>query len=456
MSEDTKKLFAERLGRYQTAIALEPTDRVPIATGSNYFAEVYSGNTNQETIYNSEKWLQAEVTFARDFPEVDVLRNNRIWGPLFDAVDLKTYRLPGRDLPPRSQFQFVEEEYMKADEYDLLIDNPVKFMFETWLPRILGEFRERGSIRSYMAFLKGGMAQMMTGQIMRNRSIHLQDEVGMPQPMTGFFLAPFDVLADAMRGLTGALMDTYRQPEKIIAACDVLSYEMANLALATADPFKRYPIFVPTHKATFMSPQQFDRFYWPSFKKTLEILIQAGHTIRAYLEGDWGRHWHHMLELPKGKVLCDIDNQGDIFKAKEEIGHHQCIAGGIKDSQFILGTAEEMRQQVKILCETVGQGGGFIISGGCNFPYTAKPENLRALIDAVLKYGVYDTSIKPQPKETKPTSPEIQAFQYPKMVTPWAVKRSELGGVQGDEDLVRQPWEMLESMAYIWLWQWVL
>jgi hypothetical protein len=104
----------------------------------------------------------------------------------------------------------------------------------------------------------------------------------------------------------------------------------------------------------------------------------------------------------------------------------------------------------------VGQGGGFIISGGCNFPYTAKPENLRALIDAVLKYGVYDTSIKPQPKETKPALAEIRAFKYPKMVTPWAVKRSELGGVQGDEDLIRQPWEMLESMAYIWLWQWVL
>ena len=79
MSEDIKQLFDERLGRYQAAIALEPTDRVPIATGSNYFAEVYTGNTNQETIYNAEKWLQAEIAFCRDFPEIDVLRNNRIW-----------------------------------------------------------------------------------------------------------------------------------------------------------------------------------------------------------------------------------------------------------------------------------------------------------------------------------------------------------------------------------------
>jgi hypothetical protein len=202
-----------------------------------------------------------------------------------------------------------------------------------------------------------------------------------------------------------------------------------------------------------MSPAQFEKFYWPSFKKTLEILIGAGHTVRAYLEGNWGAHWHHMLELPRGKVLCDIDNQGDIFKVKKEIGHHQCIAGGIKDSQFILGTPEEMRHHVKHLCETVGKGGGYIISGGCNIPYTTKPENFRAMIDAVMEYGVYDEGIKPQPRAAAPGG-KVEAFQFPKMVTPWAVKRAELAGVKGDEDLIRRPWELLESMAYVWLWQW--
>ena len=67
MNTEIKQLFEERLGRYQAAIALEPTDRVPIATGSNYFAEIYSGNTKQETIYDSEKWLKGEEAFLRDF-----------------------------------------------------------------------------------------------------------------------------------------------------------------------------------------------------------------------------------------------------------------------------------------------------------------------------------------------------------------------------------------------------
>lgn len=456
MSEDMQKLYEERLGRYQATIALEPADRMPVASGSNYFAEVYSGNTNQETIYDSEKWLKAEETFIRDFPEVDVLRNNRIWAPLYDAVGCKTYKLPGRDLPPRSQFQFVEDEYMKADEYDLLIKSPVEFMLERFIPRVLGDTAERGSARSYMAFLKGGMAQVMMSQVMRNRSIYLQNNLGMPQPMTGAFLAPFDVLADAMRGLKGILTDIFRRPDKVVEACDVIVHEIANFALSTADPLKRYPIFVPTHKACFMSPKQFDTFYWPSFKKTMEILIEAGYTVRAYLEGDWGVHWHHMLELPKGKVLCDIDNQGDIFKAKEEIGHHQCLAGGIPDSMFILGTPREMRERVKLLCETVGKDGGIMINGGCNIPYDTRPENYRAMIDAILEYGRYDGGIKPKPKQAQPGPAVISGLNRQRMVTPWEVKLADLGGVQGDEALIRRPWEMFESMGYNWLWQWVM
>lgn len=453
IAEPMKQMYDERLGRYQAAISLEPTDRIPIAAGTNNFAESYGGNNNQQTIYDPDQWLRSELAFCRDFPEFDVLRNNRLYAPVYDAVDFKTFQLPGRELPTNIQFQFLEAEYMLADDYDALIENPVRFWFDRILPRVLGEFKERGSIRSYIAFLKAGMVSVQAAQIMRNRSQVLQAERGMPQPMMGAFRAPFDALADGLRGLTASLMDCYKRPAKVVAACEVLVDEMVNLALAGADPLKRYPIFVPTHKAVFMSPQQFAKFYWPSFKQVCERLIEAGYSIRAYLEGDWTPYWHHLLELPKGKVLCDIDNQSDIQRAKKDLGHHQCICGGVHDSQFILGTPDEMRRHVKHLCETVGQGGGYMIGGGCHIPYAAKRENLRAMVEAVMEYGVYDRKLKPQPKQAPAGT--IDKAKFPRMVTPWAAKKAELGPVQGDESLIRAPWEALEAKAYTWLWQWM-
>ena len=186
----------------------------------------------------------------------------------------------------------------------------------------------------------------------------------------------------------------------------------------------------------------------------LEKLIAAGHTVRAYLEGNWAPYWHHMLELPKGKVLCDIDNEGDIVKAKKEIGHHQCICGGVKDSQWILSTPAQMKDHVKELIDNLAPGGGWIIGGGCNIPYGAKPENVRAMVDTVIEHGKYDSSCRPKQKAALPS--QLDLSSYPKVYTPWSVRKAELGGViQGDEDLIRKPWEQYEAMAYGWLWQWI-
>lgn len=451
--EEARTLFDRRLGRYQAAIALEPVDRMPIACGSNYFAEVYSGNTHQTTLYDPEKWLEAEKLFARDFPEIDVLRDNRVYGPFYDAVGCSNYRLPGRDLPPNTWFQFVERENMKPDEYGRLTEAPTRFMVERFLPRILGDLAEPGSLRAQVALLKGGMAFMQMAQVMRNRTVRLQEDCGMPQPMAGFFLAPFDMIADGLRGLNGVVMDMFRRPRELRAACDALADEMVNLALAMADPLRRWPIFVPTHKPMFLSPAQFDEFYWPSFKRVLTTLIGAGHTIRVYLEGDWSKHWHHLLELPRGRLLLDIDTQADIFKALDELGHHSCLAGGVPESTFILGTPQEMRERVKLLCEAAGRDRRLLVNGGCNVPHDTKPENYRAMIDAILEFATYDSGLRPAPRApAAPTLPPIA----PKMVTPWSVKLGELGGVQGDEGLIRRPWEQLESLAYAWIWLWAL
>ena len=119
MSEEKESLFEERLARYQATISLEPTDRMPIgATVSNYFAEIYAGYSNQEIMYDSDKWVDTQIKFADDFPDVDVLRAGKIWAPLYDALGCNLYRLPGRDLPPNGQFQYVAIKTHNRWRYD--------------------------------------------------------------------------------------------------------------------------------------------------------------------------------------------------------------------------------------------------------------------------------------------------------------------------------------------------
>jgi hypothetical protein len=253
------------------------------------------------------------------------------------------------------------------------------------------------------------------------------------------------------------MIDIHECPEKVLAACDALIPPIVNSALAGADPLRRYPIFMPLHRGChpFLSPRQFDTFYWPSLKKVTSMLIEAGYTLRAYLEGDWTHNWHHYREFPKGKILCDIDNKADIFQAKEEIGDNVCLAGGIPDSMFILGTPEQIRSRVKQLCETVGKDGGLILNGGCAIPYGTKPENFRAYVEATLEYGWYSDTVKPKLKRAPVPYPRQPISErIPEVVTPWEDKLKEMGGVMGDEELIRKSWEMLEQQAYCWLLSW--
>jgi hypothetical protein len=245
----------------------------------------------------------------------------------------------------------------------------------------------------------------------------------------------------------------FRQPDLVIEACEAVLPDLVNRALAAADPLKRYPVFIATHKPCFMSPKQFDKFYWPTFKKGIEMIIEAGYSFRVFLEGNWEPHWHHMAELPKGKVLCDIDNEADIFKAKEAFGHQQCITGGIPNQMLILGTPDEVRARVKLLCETVGKEGGWIPQGGGHIPEDTRPENFKAMIDAVMEYGKYSDGPAPEPKVASPAG-KID-LPAPGMITPWEVIKEENGWtIPGDENLIKQPWERLEKMAYNWLLNW--
>jgi hypothetical protein len=456
MSDEIRKKYEERLARYQATIALRVADRIPISAGSNYFAEIYAGATKQEFIYNSEQWIASDTKFVHDFPEVDNLRSGRLWAPVVEAVGWNLYKLPGRELSSHVPFQFVERERMKSDEYPQLIKNPGEFIFEKFLPRTFDEFKERGSMRSYIAFLKAGMAAVMLGERVRNRIQHLEKELGMPLPMAGSVTSPFDYLADGLRGLTGIMLDIFRQPDKIKEACDALVPHIVNVALTSADPLRRYPIHMPLHRGCrpFLSPKQFDEFYWPSLMKTMMLLIDAGYTIRPYLEGDWGPNWHHYRELPKGKLILDIDSPGDIFKAKEELGDWQCIAGGVPNSTLILGTPDDVRKWVRLLCEKVGRDGGYIINGGNGISYDTKPENYRAMIDAVLEYGRYKSTIDFEP-QINPDPPPGWRRPPRGMITPWEERLKEIGGVAGDVKLVRDSWEMLEQRAFDWLWTWL-
>ena len=138
-----------------------------------------------------------------------------------------------------------------------------------------------------------------------------------------------------------------------------------------------------------MSDEQFKEFYWPSLKKMILALIDAGLTPMPFLEGDYTPRLEFLAELPPGKVLGHFDVV-DKKKAKEIIGDIMCFWGNVPPTLLIAGTPQAVKDYVKELIDIFGDNGGLIVDGAVDgIPPESKPENVEAMVEAVFEYGVY-------------------------------------------------------------------
>ena len=398
MVKDMEQLYAERLKRYVAAMRNEKPDRIPIRPFVAEFAAKYAGYTCQEVTHDFEKAFAAARKCAADF-DWDATVGNMVyvWTGLTQAIGLKYYGVPGIDVPPDTGFQYREppedKAFMKPDEYDQLIEDPTGFLFNVWLPRVSHDVSAREKPTSYrnnLSFLKGGMAMLTYFNAFGKQNELLRSESGTVSAISGILKAPFDILADKLRGYLGLVTDVFERPDKVLAACESLMPHLVHVALSGADPDKNVPIGFWMHRGCvpFFTPEHFEKFNWPTLKPVIEEIWAHGHQVLFYAEGDWNAHLKSFAELPDQAIVYHVD-KGDIFEVHKAIGHKFCISGGIPNFLLGYGTAEEVRDYCKKVIDGVARDGGYIMDASAIIQNDAKIENIRAMTEFTREYGVY-------------------------------------------------------------------
>jgi uroporphyrinogen-III decarboxylase len=164
---------------------------------------------------------------------------------------------------------------------------------------------------------------------------------------------------------------------------------MLHLGISRAKASGNPRVMIPIHKGldSFMSPRQFTTFFWPTLQKLILGLIAEDLTPNVFWEGDCTSRLEIIADIPKGKAIYAFERT-DIFKAKTVLGDHICIRGNVPSSLLCTGTPQDIRDYCKKLIDVVGKGGGFIMDAA-NSLDEEKPENVRAMIDFTMTYGVY-------------------------------------------------------------------
>jgi hypothetical protein len=367
--------------RIAAVVALEKPDRVPVAPLLDHYAATYSGYTNAEIMMNGDKRIAAVIKTATELGPWDMtfLADTANATLLQMGVPIPI-KLPGRDLPVNSTHQFQETEFLTPEDYALLERNGmIRFMMD-----MMGRLNPAWKgLRGSVPFIKTMFEYRKHAKMVKSRGMEVA--VGFVHP--GVLYEYFSL----GRGITAMSADTFKRRDAILSAGKVWAKGMADMAIMSSRFCGVSRVFVGQSRSSpeFISRRNFETLALPDLEYTVNRLVAAGITPILHSDTNWTKFFDLFLRFPARKCILELDGRSDIFKAKEILGNHMCIMGDVPATLLATGTRDEVLAYCRHLIETVGKGGGFILSSGCSLPNNAKVENVRALYEAAQQWGRY-------------------------------------------------------------------
>lgn len=139
-NNETMRLYGERLNRFNSAIALQPTDRVPVAPFFSSYIERVNGGSYKDFFYDHDKALESTVKFYQKYPLIDAacapLLNGGKTMELLQMQSLDWPGRPGTKISDYSTHQVLEMEPMSQEEYPEMLHDFNGFMFRKYIPRV--------------------------------------------------------------------------------------------------------------------------------------------------------------------------------------------------------------------------------------------------------------------------------------------------------------------------------
>jgi uroporphyrinogen-III decarboxylase len=415
--KSVEELRQEREKRLWDAVELKVPDRVPVIFGGTFFACKYAGIPYSAAYYDIPAWKRAFKKMIIDMDPDSYGWEPRESGLALEALESNYTRWPGGTLPPNVPFQIAEKEYMKEDEYDLFLTDPTDYMMRYLLPRVYGALQPLAKMPPLMGFGAGVepiarilaspefapviKAMKKAGDAEAKRELILGTMIqemaslgfAAPLPARGGIMPPFSSFSNTFRTFNGVVKDMFRRPEKLKAALQLmLDYRIARATPAVKQP--GHPTLGSSGEAhrvsdEFFSNKQFEEFVWPYWKQAMDKTYELGYEIISmFFEGRRDKQLHYFTQFPKRSMLIRFA-ESDIFRAKEMLGDKACIMGNVPITMLQVASPSVVEEYCKKLIKEVGKNGGFILRCSTDFTQEAKPENVRAMIGSVEKYGRY-------------------------------------------------------------------
>jgi hypothetical protein len=252
--------------------------------------------------------------------------------------------------------QHPEISSFTPDDYEAYIENPYAIILERVLPKICEAFNG-DKAHAALAFTKAYNLFLQTAGQEGAFIAEISKEFGyVPGWFAGFCEAPFDFIADQLRGFKGINIDVRRCTDLLEKVVNATLPLMLKLAIPRKVP-QNHIVFIPLHLAPYLRPKDFERLYWPTFEKLVVTCAEAGIRSFLFAEVDWTPYSGFLEKLPKGTIIQF--ERGDYKKIKETFGTKHIFSGFFDPTMTLTRSKEECVDWVKRMIDTCAPGGGF-------------------------------------------------------------------------------------------------
>lgn len=216
-------------------------------------------------------------------------------------------------------------------------------------------------------------------EILKAASI-LRKELGDEVLVVGCVLGPTS-LVNQLYGPEPALFLSVDEPKAYSTLLDYATEISIAFGVAQIQAGAHLPVvFDPAASPSVVPPRFYREFILPRHKKLFSALKQAGATA----------NWLHIAgcaaPILENCPLAGVDIANFDFCVSPAEAQSRlpktCLDGNVKPLLFVDGQPDEVAEESAILLESFRERGGFILSSGCEIPPEAKPENVKAMVDA--------------------------------------------------------------------------
>jgi uroporphyrinogen decarboxylase len=196
-------------------------------------------------------------------------------------------------------------------------------------------------------------------------------------------------------GVSDSFLMFYDNRPFLETLMDILLAHQEKVMQAVCDEFADELTFILVnddiaHNAGLMiNPRMFLEIFPQRMKRLIAPAKAAGKLVAYHTDGKMDKIFPILDDIGFDIVHPIEPESNDIFAVKQQWGKRFALVGNIPTVLLAYGPVEEIEDRVRLYCQNMGPGGGYVLGSSTSIMEGIPPQNFVAMTRAAHKYGRY-------------------------------------------------------------------